>query len=185
MIDSETIAWSCRIFILLTLGVIVRSDIKSFRIPNWASLLILIVGTLYAFFAPVGVGVLSPDLSGSAGLKNHLISFVVTLLFGFAFFSFRLWGAGDAKLTAALAIWLPYQDLLTFLLLVFASGGIVAIYRIVTRGNVRDVLINLQSMILFTGASQRFGIAQSADRIPFSIAIGMGWCGLMLLKFFA
>lgn len=89
-------------------------DIRSLRIPNALPL------TIVAIFA----------VSCAAGLYRpvapHLVSFFVAAGIGAALFFTRAWGGGDAKLVAALALFLEPSTLPFFALAVGLAGGIVA-----------------------------------------------------------
>jgi Flp pilus assembly protein protease CpaA len=172
------------LFVSLLLVKIIKSDLKNFKIRNIDVFVLFSGGLIYCASAPVGAGVLEWQLPGSAGLKNHSISFLITLLLGFLLFALKLWGAGDAKLVAALAIWIPYQQVPSLLLYIMVVGGFVAITRVLIKGNGKTVLKNIQSIVLFRLAGLSTANSfETAERIPFSIAIAGGWTALAVTKF--
>ncbi|MDI3470185.1 MAG: Type IV prepilin peptidase TadV/CpaA [Pseudolabrys sp.] len=55
----------------------------------------------------------------------HLAAGVLVLAFGFAFFAFGWIGGGDAKLAAAIALWLGFDYLLPYLVYASLLGGLL------------------------------------------------------------
>jgi Flp pilus assembly protein protease CpaA len=183
---SESVLYLLPVFVILFfLAKIVRTDVKNLKIRNSDVFLLFLMGLGYAAFAPPGAGVVEAQLPGSAGLKKHLIGFVAVLLFGFFLFASKLWGAGDAKLLASLAIWEPYHTLPRLIVYIALFGGAVVLVRMIVKGNTKIVLRNIQSILMFrlAGLSSTNSF-QTADRMPFSVAIAGGWFALVVIKFF-
>jgi prepilin peptidase CpaA len=89
------------------------SDLLTMTIPNRVSVL------LAAGFVTCGILVgLAPF---DAAL--HLASGALVLAIGFALFAAGWIGGGDAKLAAAIALWLGFGSLLDFLLTAMVAGG--------------------------------------------------------------
>lgn len=74
-------------------------DAASRRIPNWLNLVILLAGAAYLITLP----------SWSDALM-HLAHFAVALIVAMALFAMRVWGGGDAKFYAAVAIWFSISE---------------------------------------------------------------------------
>jgi prepilin peptidase CpaA len=179
------LSWVLRLFVLCLLVAAAFTDWRSFKIPNSVSLVIVLTGALFATIAPSGGGLLSPELFGSAGFRRHLIAFAVALLLGFSLFALKLWGAGDAKLLAAVSIWNPYSDLPLLLLSVCCVGGVVALAITVAKGTWRTTLSNLRSIFIgsLVGAPVTSAeLASSGSRMPFSLAISGGWCAYAIIR---
>jgi prepilin peptidase CpaA len=92
-------------------------DVLSRRIPNGLNLLIAI------FFLP---------LAWASGMPLHTIILHAAcgagvLGLGFALFSLRWLGGGDAKLLAAAAVWFGLEGLATFLTTTALAGGLLAL----------------------------------------------------------
>ena len=127
--------------------VIIRSDLKHFIIPNWATAGIAVLGLAYAVFStPGAITHLSAIL---AALGGPIERAVLTLL-GVAGFSWAFariigrecLGFGDVKLSGALAIWLgPYDLLLTLEVACLAALGLVAIRALRDRRTFNDGVI--------------------------------------------
>ncbi len=90
------------------------TDIRSMRIPNWVSLALL---ALFAVSAAAGT---------VAAPQAHLLVALAVLVVTFTLFAANWLGAGDAKLLAALALWMGPQHIAPFLALVAILGGMFA-----------------------------------------------------------
>lgn len=91
-------------------------DFLYFKIPNY------LVAVLIALFV---IKVLL--LQGISGLYFPLLVFAGFLTAGFILFSFKLFGAGDAKLLAATAMWAAELNLLAFIVFTALAGGLLSI----------------------------------------------------------
>lgn len=92
-------------------------DMASFTIPNFLSLALVV---LFAVFA-VSAGLTS------AAIGWHLLAGFLGLFIGFTLFALGYIGGGDAKLFAAVALWLGLKDLLPYGLTASLFGGVLAI----------------------------------------------------------
>jgi prepilin peptidase CpaA len=92
-------------------------DMLSRRIPNLLTLTIAVGFFPSAWVAGMAWGMIA---------LNGVIGFVL-LLAGFALFSLRLFGGGDAKLIAAAGTWFGVQGLGHFLTMTVFAGGLLAI----------------------------------------------------------
>jgi len=99
------------------------NDIRCFRIPNALSVI------LVAGFAVAAI-VTGMD---PATLGNHALTAFVMLAVGFGLFCFNIFGAGDAKILAAIALWLGWPAFLPCLLYITMLGGVLSIGIILAR----------------------------------------------------
>jgi prepilin peptidase CpaA len=99
------------------------SDLRTFRIPDRDSLL------LAAAFA------VSAGVSGMAGqaVLLHLAAGLVVFVAGAVLFGFGIWGGGDAKLLAAVALWTGFAGLAGVLLVMAVAGGVLALSALALR----------------------------------------------------
>lgn len=141
------------------------SDIRGFRIPNRAPLILI------AAFAPAG---LAAGLSGDqwlAHLGTALAAFAVAALL----FSQGIWGGGDAKLVPAVILWTGLADLPRFLMIMTICGGILALLALLAR----------RVPLGPDGPARRWGERLAATgHIPYGVAIaagGLDWVALNLL----
>jgi prepilin peptidase CpaA len=131
-------------------------DVVSFTIPNWISL-----ACLGLFFPCALIG----------GMSGHdmLIAVAVGAVFlvaGIAMFALGWVGGGDAKLIAAVALWMGWPAVLPFLLFTAVAGGGLAI-----------VLIGGKSLsryypVVRSGWALRLLAPESA--VPYGLAIAIG-----------
>ncbi len=98
------------------------SDIKSLKIPNAVSVIVLALFFLnYWPSAPAD------------GFTKHMIVAGVALLLGFGVFAAGFMGAGDIKLISALMLWAGPQDGFAFLIVMTLVGGLCAGLLLITR----------------------------------------------------
>lgn len=132
-------------------------DVTSYTIPNWISL------ALIAAFVPAALagGLAWPVI----GLQ--LAFGVVALVAGMAMFALGWIGGGDAKLFAAVGLWLGWPASLTYLLVTGVTGGVLAVG-----------LLSLRSLWMrpyVQGGPQWFGrLATPGENVPYGFAIAAG-----------
>lgn len=129
------------------------TDLLTYKIPNVISIALVV-----AFLA------LAPFIGLSwTGFAMHVAAFAAVLAVGFGLFSLNLFGGGDAKLLAAAALWVGFERLLDYMLLVAICGGILAV-----------LLILFRRITLPQFAREKAWIARLHDRtagIPYGIAL--------------
>jgi prepilin peptidase CpaA len=98
------------------------SDITRYRIPNiivYAIVAAFAVGAIFNFAWPA---IVWPVLAG-----------VAMFLLGAGLFALGLFGGGDVKLIAAMALWTGFADLPRFLLIMGAAGGLLGLVLLLKR----------------------------------------------------
>ena len=115
----EIIAAAATMILLIAAGI---SDITRYRIPNtivYAIVIAFLIGAAFNFAWPAfGWAV-------AAGVAMFLL--------GAGLFAIGLYGGGDVKLFAAVALWTGFADLPRFLLVFSAAGGILAVVMLLLR----------------------------------------------------
>lgn len=125
-------------------------DISARRLPNWLSLVTLLLGLSLA----------AAD-GGLAELGSHLAHAVIALLVGMLLFRFGMVGGGDAKFYAAVASWFGLSGAVGLLLAVSISGLVIFLAWFVWRRA--------------TGKPIRAPSPDSlSDKLPYGIAIAAG-----------
>ncbi len=135
------------------------SDAKRFLIPNEISAALV-----------VGFGI-AAYLVGMPGdvLFNHLLTGFVVLAVGFLLFCTITFGAGDAKLLAAISLWFGWPGFLPAILYVSLMGGLLSIIILVMRWIARAFpLLSLKVPYLANLAGAE------APKLPYGIAISIG-----------
>ena len=131
-------------------------DLASFTIPNFIS---LIAVALFAVFA-LAVGLSLPAIGW------HLLAGVTGLFVGFTLFALGWIGGGDAKLFAAVLLWLGFSDLLPYALLASIFGGVLTLALLFARQWPLPARLTRHDWIL------RLHDAKSG--IPYGVALAAG-----------
>jgi len=121
------------------------SDVRRYMIPNW-----LVAGVVATFATNLFAEPLNPS-----DIALHLAAGVIILILGFFLFAKGLFGGGDAKLLAAMALWTGFSDLPRFLAVTTIAGAVLAI------------AVLLQRRMTSSGA-------QIDHRLPYGVAIAVG-----------
>jgi prepilin peptidase CpaA len=155
--------------ILPTLLIVAAaSDVMSFRIPNWLTLITAVL------FFPMALATGMP--MHEFGL--HVLSGALLFVAGFLFFQVGLFGGGDAKLMAAAGLWFGTSQTLPFLFLTAMVGGVLAI------------VVGLWSVFLMSWeiegdktpamAKIRGKLSQLKPNVPYGFAFALG--GILAFK---
>jgi prepilin peptidase CpaA len=131
-------------------------DLASYTIPNFlpACLLAVFVGFVLVSGMP------------AAAIEIHALAGAAGLAMGFALFAFGLIGGGDAKLFAAIVLWLGFGELLDYVLMTSVFGGALAI-----------MLIGVRNLPMPASLSGRRWLARLHDPrfgIPYGVALAAG-----------
>ena len=107
--------------VIAALGALLAACVTDFRtmtIPNTLS--IILAG---AFFVAYGASfVMGPEVTPFAEPWVHILAFIVMLFLTFLMFAFGVWGAGDSKLAAAIALWIGLKGILPFFVVMSLAG---------------------------------------------------------------
>ena len=133
------------------------SDAISFTIPNWISLALL------ALFPVAGLAAGLPLTT----LGLHFALGFGALVVGAGMFAMRWMGGGDAKLIAAVLLWLGVPALPSFLIATAATGGSLAIALLMLRSAHFRAALAL-------GPRWVNRLADSNEGIPYGVAIAAG-----------
>ncbi len=128
------------------------TDLTRYRIPNG-----LVVAIVIVFAVGAAFNFAWPALAWSAAAA------VGMFLLGAGLFAFGLFGGGDVKLIAAMALWTGVADLPRFLFVMSAAGGLLGVIWLVRR--------RLRSAPAVSQASS--ALAASAPKIPNRIPYGV------------
>lgn len=184
--SSEVIPALPFLFLLATLLAAIASDLRTRRIPNS----LILAGWAFALgwhlFAPQGDWTFDPVRPGAVGILGAIAGLVALLLAFMPFYALRIMGAGDVKLMSVVGAFFgasvdAWVQLVGVSLFVLAAGGMLALLRIVLSRNGAAVLANLR--VIFAGYAARAARmpgpsfdarADSADRMPYAVAIATG-----------
>ena len=138
------------------LAVAAGWDLASFTIPNLLTLALAAAFVVFALALRI-----SPALFGL-----HLLAGLMGLVAGFALFALGYIGGGDAKLFAAMALWLGPHDLLPYTLAATIFGGLLTL-----------TLLALRQLPLPAGLARQDWILKLHDQrsgIPYGVALAAG-----------
>jgi prepilin peptidase CpaA len=147
------------------LAVAAFYDLASFTIPNFLSVTLSALFLVFAAVAGLGLETLGWHLA--AGLAG--------LVLGFTLFAFGWIGGGDAKLFAAMALWLGFADLLPYAAIASLFGGLLTVMLLMARQ------VPLPAALAGQGWAARLHDARSG--IPYGVALAAG--GFALLPYSA
>jgi prepilin peptidase CpaA len=131
-------------------------DLASFTIPNF--LQALLIAAFAAFAAAAHLG--------APAIGLHLLAGLIGLGLGFVLFALGYIGGGDAKLYAALLLWLGLKDLLPYTLVATMLGGFLTL-----------ALIALRRLPLPPLFARQDWVARLHDNdagIPYGVALAAG-----------
>ncbi|WP_019959988.1 A24 family peptidase [Woodsholea maritima] len=147
------------IFLVLGLSLVAAAkDVMGYTIPNWIAL------ALIGLF-PVGIfalGMTLPDI------MNAVLAGGLMLVIGFALFAPGWIGGGDAKLMAALALWVGWSDLIAFVSFSALWGGVLAIGLLIMRrqlAHIPYIATHAPRCVVEEGAPAPYGVAIAAGML--------------------
>jgi prepilin peptidase CpaA len=150
---AETLVLVALPLILAAAGVY---DLASFTIPNF--LQGLLVAAFVAFAAVMHLG--------ASAIGLHLLAGLIGLLLGFTLFALGYVGGGDAKLFAAVVLWLGLKDLMPYALVASVLGGVLTLALIALRRLPLPAFLARQTWIVRLHASDA--------GIPYGVALAAG-----------
>jgi prepilin peptidase CpaA len=131
-------------------------DLASFTIPNFLQ------GALIACFVVFAVAV----RLGAPDIGWHLLAGFIGLAIGFTLFALGYIGGGDAKLFAAVVLWLGLRDLMSYALVATVLGGVLTLALLALRRLPLPALLARQSWIL--------RLHDSHAGVPYGVALAAG-----------
>jgi prepilin peptidase CpaA len=132
------------------------TDLLTMRIPNWVSV------TLAAAF------LVAAPLAGLSAYDElmHLAAGAVVLLAAIALYAVGGFGGGDGKLLASAALWIGFEELVTYLAFVAIAGGILAVAILLYR--------RVPAVEAFPIPDWALKLHKQGTGIPYGIAIAAG-----------
>lgn len=124
------------VLLALVLGAAVY-DVRYRRIPNWLTLL----GVL------VGVGLNTFLYRGWQGMRFALLGLALGFGVYFVLYAMRAMGAGDVKLMAAIGSMVGWSDWFGIFVITAIIGGLAALVLVATRGRLKKTLFNVSFIL--------------------------------------
>lgn len=146
------------ISVVAVLVWVMRIDYRSLRIPNKMVLLLLAQYFIWA------------NLTGFSTLVGDLIAGAVLFLIAFILWLFRMMGAGDAKLYAALGMFIGFDHLSLYAVLLLLVSVVFVVLIQVSR---------------FFNTSGRLAEIRTSGKAPYSVPMCFAAIPTILLRAFA
>jgi prepilin peptidase CpaA len=131
-------------------------DAASFTIPNFLN---LALAAIFAVFA-IAAG-LAP-----AAIGLHVLAGFLGLIVGFTLFGLGFIGGGDAKLFAAVLLWLGLKDLLPYAVLASLFGGLLTLAILLLRQYPLPKFLSRQDWIV--------KLHDARSGVPYGVALVAG-----------
>jgi prepilin peptidase CpaA len=147
IIEIVRIAIIAAFILVLTTAAV--SDIRRRTIPNWSVVAIVLLFIVWAMVGP------SVSLLGSLGAAMLMLLITIPL------YAFRVIGAGDSKLIAAVALFVGWPHLPQFLLMTALAGGVIAII---------SLLLDPRHATVLLQTGLRAGMGRG---VPYGVAIAL------------
>lgn len=128
-------------------------DFFTMTIPNRVSLALIAGFAVAALFAGMPV----------ATVGAHVLAGLLFLVIGIFMFSMGWLGGGDAKILAAAALWLGFESVLPYVVMVTILGGLLAAALLAFRGTILPVW--------FSGQEWAMRLHDRKGGIPYGIAL--------------
>lgn len=144
-------------------------DLRRYRISNN---LVIAVAACFAVFAMAS--------ESWSLLAWSLATAGCLFAVGAILFALGLFGGGDTKLIAALALWIPFTDLPRFLLVMTASGGILGIIWLIRRRRARNAAAG--PVTATSGDIAASSAAAIPNKLPYGVAIAIAGLDFFLFS---
>lgn len=149
---------------ILLAGVI--DDLRSRKFHNWLFLTCLLVALVVVLAT-----------QGLLGLPMALLGFVAGLGVFLPLVLLKIIGAGDMKLMAAFGLAAGWDAVLSVAILSVIWGAVFGLLATIFRGHFKTLVHNMFSIVV---ARERREL--DLQKIPFTIAILMGWLTHLVLR---
>lgn len=160
----QLIAAGVTVILLIGAGV---TDVRRYRIPN-----LIVYAIVIAFAVGAAFNLSWPAIGWS------VVAGVGMFLLGAGLFAFGLFGGGDVKLVAAMALWTGLADLPRFLLVMTAAGGLLGVVWMLKRRRHQLALANSTESPADASSAEPVASGASSgvavpNRIPYGVAIAI------------
>lgn len=141
-------------------------DLRDCTIPNHAVVAIILIGITQSLMTSFGVGSFASVTFASAG-----VGLLAGLGLSILLHLFGVFGAGDAKLLAALGAAVGYPDILSLIAVSVIFTGIFGIARLACYGELSGMLVRWKNAVIFHSYEPAKTNSTAASGIPMGGAI--------------
>jgi len=151
--------------LVLILLIALYTDATKYKIYNWLTFPSLFLGLIASFFNDLGI-------------LNSFLGFIIAFIISFVMYATGGIKAGDVKLMASIGAWLGKSLILTNLLYIFISGGVLGIIFSLKNGTLIPTLKKVYTFFiaLFTpGMNAKQEVKETINKpMPYGLAIFIG-----------
>lgn len=137
------------------------TDYRELQIPNTVSLL-AIAGFIIAYASSY----FGQDAEIYSSLTSHIGAAVIIFVVTAVLFVMKVFGAGDAKMASAYALWIPMVDLPSYLIIMTIVGGLLGLFSLVFRK------LKISSSL---GSEWVATLQKGGSAVPYGIAIAISF----------
>ncbi len=178
-------------------GIVVAAvvtDLRSRRIPNPLVVAGWTLALMWQVAAVPGSWTFDLIHPGGTGFFGWIIGASALLIAFLPLYAMSVMGAGDVKLMSVVGAFfgasaVSWTQLLGVAVFVCMAGGLLALVRAAASGQLRQVLSNVKLILI----GYRFRVAgvagpvfdaqaDSVDRMPYAVAIGLGTCAYLIAR---
>jgi prepilin peptidase CpaA len=145
-------------------------DVRRYRIPNN-----LVIGVVVCFV------IFAAAKASWVFVGWSLAAAACTFAVAVALFAFGLFGGGDTKLTAAMALWTQFHDLPRFLVVMTLFGGILGVVWMIRRRRRRPAAPDAAAVAAPNMTSPQH-IPAMPNKLPYGVAIAIAGIDFFLFS---
>ncbi|MGF1759194.1 A24 family peptidase [Photobacterium sagamiensis] len=165
---------------LVVIGIIIYAalnDLRDCKIPNKAVIAIITIGLVQSAMTTIGVGSIQ-----SITLSDALLGFGVGLLISILLHIAGLFGAGDAKLLAALGAIVGYPNIILLIAMAVLTAGSLAVLRLACYGELINLFKRWRDLLVYRTYQppQPNSVASSAVPMGGAILLATIYCEFYL-----
>ncbi|MFN8575684.1 MAG: prepilin peptidase [Candidatus Sericytochromatia bacterium] len=151
--------------LIIIISIALYTDATKYKIYNWLTFPSLFLGFIASFFNGVG-------------FFNSFIGFLIAFSISFAMYATKGIKAGDVKLMASIGAWLGNSLIITNLLYIFISGGILGILFALKNGTLIPTLNKIYRFffaLFSSGMDAKEEVRETINKpMPYGLAIFVG-----------
>lgn len=150
------------LYLLFSIFAVLWFDMRQYIIPNWLVASLLALYPVAVFFSPSEID-----------WPMALLALFVVFVAGYVIFAMKWMGAGDIKLLAVCSLWVGWENLLNFILMVTVLGGLFS----AGLWGMRKVLPTLPHSLANVPRILRDG-----EPVPYGVAIALGLLWMLVMR---
>lgn len=151
--------------LIVIISIALYTDATKYKIYNWLTFPSLFLGFICSIFNEVG-------------FFNSFIGFLIAFTITFIMYATKGIKAGDVKLMASIGAWFGKELILTNLLYIFISGGILGLLFALKNGTLEETIKKVYRFffaLFSSGMSAKEEVRETINKpMPYGLAIFLG-----------